>query len=162
MWDKCGLNWWDIWKGTEWTLWTRTLLTTMQPASGKILHTRFFDHLLRPNHCSCFLQQGTSNRESQRHHCCLGGNVSFAQCGRDGQESQVCWSINNFNQNKQTQKLYILGPARVRTRWEAVCQEGWAEAGEDQCKRETKQSSPMLTPLSSLLVWSFNTLMLLQ
>ena len=29
---------------------------------------------------------------------------------------------------------FLPGPDRVRTRWEEECQEGWAEAGEDQCK----------------------------
>ena len=31
---------------------------------------------------------------------------------------------------------FLAGLDRVQTRWEVVCQEGWAGAGEDQCKQE--------------------------
>ena len=148
--------------GTGWTLWTRTLLTTMQPASGKILHTRFLWPIcwdLTTVHVSC-------NREPAIVKANAITAASEATC--------LLLSVDETVKNPRfvdwltisikTSKLLndIPGPARVRTRWEVVCQEGWAEAGEDQCKRKTKQSSPTLTPLSSRLVWSFNTLMLLQ
>ena len=128
--------------GTEWILWTRTLQTTMQHVSGEFLKLIFLLSSLIPIKNSCILQ-GTGNCQSQRHYCRLRSNLPFAQCGRDSQEPQVSQflshskptSLTDFTQSKVLTQL-LPGLARVQIRWEAACQEGWAEAGEDQCKKK--------------------------
>ena len=128
--------------GTEWILWTRTLQTTMQHVSGEFLELIFLLSSLILINNSCILQ-GTGNCQSQRHYCRLRSNLPFAQCGRDSQEPQVSQflshskptSLTDFTQSKVLTQL-LPGLARVQIRWEVACQEGWAEAGEDQCKKK--------------------------
>ena len=101
-----------------------------------------FPVIFSNSHKQLCILQGTGNCQSQRHYCRLRSNLPFAQCGRDSQEPQVSQfsshskptSLTDFTQSKVLTQL-LPGLARVQIRWEAACQEGWAEAGEDQCKK---------------------------